>query len=328
IAFVREQSCGCDEASDAAPSLGLTVEANHVTVSLDLPLASIREALTRIAGEERALEVTAALAELPEQFQIDVSGGGTPLAASVATADDLRHRLGRVARGQAVVRIGWSVPRKVALEHAALLDEQFEDAVVAMVEVFALLAGAPEEPEDGTDRRTRSGRHSPGRRERTWAARTGDDSERRKERRGGVTDRPRLRAARSRRADSDRERRGPGPGVVAGAITGGDTGSGLGAGLGSGSGAGSAVRPRPGSGRPAAGRVLVSIDRGAHVRVLKGAFSGKLGVVQELDGKGGARVMLGLLALRLDVDNLVPATEGRARPRLSSSHRKPGPVRS
>jgi transcription antitermination factor NusG len=69
-------------------------------------------------------------------------------------------------------------------------------------------------------------------------------------------------------------------------------------------------------------------ERGARVSVLKGAFAGKVGVVQELDGKGGARVMLGLLAVRLDVKNLVSAAEGRGRPRLSSSHRKPLPARS
>ena len=70
------------------------------------------------------------------------------------------------------------------------------------------------------------------------------------------------------------------------------------------------------------------LERGARVRVLKGPFSGKVGVVHELDGKGGARVMLGLLAVRLEVSNLVPAVEGRGRPVLSSSHRKPVPARS
>jgi len=73
---------------------------------------------------------------------------------------------------------------------------------------------------------------------------------------------------------------------------------------------------------------LPSFERGARVSVLKGPFAGKVGVVQELDGKGGARVMLGLLPVRLDLKNLVSAAEGRGRPRLSSSHRKPLPARS
>ena len=70
------------------------------------------------------------------------------------------------------------------------------------------------------------------------------------------------------------------------------------------------------------------VDKGARVRVLEGPFAGKVGVVQELDGKGGARVMLGLLAVRLDVKDLVACAEGRERPLLSSSHRKPVPARS
>jgi transcription antitermination factor NusG len=70
------------------------------------------------------------------------------------------------------------------------------------------------------------------------------------------------------------------------------------------------------------------VEKGVRVRVLEGPFSGKVGVVQELDGKGGARVMLGLLAVRLAVKDVVACAEGRVRPLLSSSHRKPLPVRS
>lgn len=68
---------------------------------------------------------------------------------------------------------------------------------------------------------------------------------------------------------------------------------------------------------------------GARVRVARGAFAGKSGVVQELDGRGGARVMLGLLSARIDLKDLVGETEpgggggGRDRLTLSSSHRKP-----
>ena len=65
------------------------------------------------------------------------------------------------------------------------------------------------------------------------------------------------------------------------------------------------------------------VEKGTRVRVLAGPFVGKVGVVQELDGKGGARVMLGLLATRLDVKDLIASAEGRERPGLSTSHRKP-----
>jgi len=89
------------------------------------------------------------------------------------------------------------------------------------------------------------------------------------------------------------------------------------------------VQPRTGARRrsrlPDSGR---SIDKGSRVRVLDGPFCGKVGVVQELDGKGRARVMLGLLAVRVDVRELVRCAEGRSRPVLSTSHRKRMPVRS
>jgi transcription antitermination factor NusG len=71
-----------------------------------------------------------------------------------------------------------------------------------------------------------------------------------------------------------------------------------------------------------------AIERGTRVRVLQGPFLGKVGTVQELDGKGGARVMLGLLAVRVETRDLAPDGAVRDRPRLSSSHRKRMPARS
>jgi transcription antitermination factor NusG len=65
-----------------------------------------------------------------------------------------------------------------------------------------------------------------------------------------------------------------------------------------------------------------SLERGARVRVLAGPFAGKVGVVKEVDGKGGAHVMLGLLATRIELKDLSASATGR-RPTLSSSHRKP-----
>ena len=70
------------------------------------------------------------------------------------------------------------------------------------------------------------------------------------------------------------------------------------------------------------------IERGAHVRVTAGPFSGKLGIVDELDGKGGARVLLGLLPVRLELKHLKVHADRRRRPVLATSHRKPVPVRS
>lgn len=66
------------------------------------------------------------------------------------------------------------------------------------------------------------------------------------------------------------------------------------------------------------------IDRGAHVRALAGPFAGQAGVVQELDGKGAARVLFGALVARVELRDLtVKSKKPGGRPVLSSSHRKP-----
>jgi len=43
------------------------------------------------------------------------------------------------------------------------------------------------------------------------------------------------------------------------------------------------------------------------VRVVRGMFAGKSGVVQEVDAKGGAKVLLGKVAVKLDADDLAKA---------------------
>jgi ribosomal protein L24 len=67
----------------------------------------------------------------------------------------------------------------------------------------------------------------------------------------------------------------------------------------------------------------VVIEKGTRVQVLTGPFRGKLGVVQEIEPGGVARVMLGLLATHVDTKDLIAAAEGKDRPALASSHRKP-----
>jgi transcription antitermination factor NusG len=91
-----------------------------------------------------------------------------------------------------------------------------------------------------------------------------------------------------------------------------------------------ASRGRPERRRAPSEELHAGIEPGARVRVVGGAFSGKVGVVQELDAKGGARVMLGLLSVRFKLKQLTLHSEARARPRpvLGSSHRKPLPARS
>jgi hypothetical protein len=281
-----------------------------------VPPAHARSARARIADPERALELSTALAALPEQFTLGAAGHEGKAQAPLCTTDDLRLLLDRIERDPAVLCIGWDVPRAVALEHAALLDEQLEDAIVALAEVFALLVA---EPDAGATR----GRRSAGRRDRGAGARSDDDRERSQAGRAG-SERDRRRAK-----GRDRDREGDGevaeaepepPREVPGVRLGGGRSFAHGDGK---------APLRPGLRRRSkVANSPASIVRGARVSVLRGPFSGKVGVVQELDGKGGARVMLGLLAVRIDVKNLVVPVEGRARPRLSSSHRKPWPARS
>ena len=64
-----------------------------------------------------------------------------------------------------------------------------------------------------------------------------------------------------------------------------------------------------------------TLEVGAKVRVLGGPFAGRVGVISELDGKGGARVTLGLLSARVLLENLRP-TRADTRPSLKSSHRR------
>jgi hypothetical protein len=65
------------------------------------------------------------------------------------------------------------------------------------------------------------------------------------------------------------------------------------------------------------------IERGTTVYALAGPFEGKTGVVRELDEKGQARVMFGLLAATVDLKDLAACAPRRSdRPVLSSSHKR------
>ncbi len=293
-----------------ATRLVLAMDSARVRAGLELPASQARAARARLSDPARALEIATALEALPEQFTMGASGDRATAEAPRATADDMRALLDRVEREQGTMWIGWSVPRELAVEHAALLDEQLADAIVALGQVFALLGADAVDARGGAEARDGSrGRRFSGRR-------AGIDGPR-----GDEDERGRGRTARARVRGRDREREGEGE-VEAEPEPIRDTPVLRGPGL------DAKPPPRPGSRRRPSKASPVVIERGARVQVLKGPFSGKVGVVHELDGKGGARVMLGLLAVRLEVDNLVPAVEGRGRPRLSSSHRKPIPARS
>jgi hypothetical protein len=299
-----------DRARDARALIAFSIDEGHVEVAVELSIAGVPADRARIGDPLRALELTTTLEALPEQFEIGIVGDDCRAPASRASTDQLRALFDRAEREQRPLWLGWSVPREVAVAHATLLEEQLEDAAIALGSALTVLSRPP----DGSGA-SRAPAASPRHDRRRRSA--GDDEVRGAKRRAVDRDDDRERPG-ARAADPEaREHDGPAkpahrvlqrvPSAHAKPRVGGRTRRGRGA---------------DGSGSSGA------LEKGTRVRVLEGPFSGKVGVVQELDGKGGARVMLGLLAVRLDVRDLARSAEGRHRPVLSTSHRKPPPVRS
>src|SRR5205814_9335992 len=59
--------------------------------------------------------------------------------------------LDRAEGEQRAIWIGWTIPRDVAVTHSDLLDEQLEDAIVALGPIQKLLAWAPDNDRFGVD---------------------------------------------------------------------------------------------------------------------------------------------------------------------------------
>ncbi len=289
----------------------LVIDDVHVEVAAELSVVAASAARARIGDPVRALELTTTLESLPEQFAIGLTGDKDPGPAVRATTDQLRLLLDRAERDDRPLWLGWSIPRDVAIAHAALLDEQLEDAVVALGSALAVLSPAHDAGAAlgmGAVRTKRDKRHGSavsddeGRgAKRRALAREEDEAERRDQ--GAAEPEPpreQDRAPRPAQRTAVTHAKGRGGG-----------------------------RERMGRRVTAGGAVALGPpEKGTRVRVLEGPFAGKVGSVQDLDGKGGARVMLGLLAVRVDVRDLARCAEGRQRPILSTSHRKPPPARS
>ncbi|MDC3954968.1 hypothetical protein [Polyangium jinanense] len=305
-----------------------------------------------------AAELTAALRALPEQFAVGV--GADRVAASAATPEAIEAMLERAAEGQVPLWIGWAVPREVALEHAEILDEQLEDALLALAPIYTLVAWSRQNDHIALDRRlegiererarthaevsaqtekwqaeqaaarerslaeakargeaegprasalpfghgARPGHGAPRRPSLDTLFKPGSKAEGDRDRRGG---RPQeAKAPQAPAAPREREREHtPAPPRVAP------------------SPAPAAAAPAPAASSSASPAAPTTMEKGARVRVLSGAFADKIGVLGELDGRGGARVLLGLLSTRIDVTDLALVPEGRERPAIQSSHRRP-----
>jgi hypothetical protein len=313
--------------------LALTIDSVHVEVSLELcpeAEADVKNCRARIADPTALLELTSLLESMPDEFAIGVIGVPSFPRAQMANAEEIRALLDDSQRNRRPLWIGWSVKREVALAHSDEIDEHLADALVALAHMYKLVAWAPD---NDLIRATRRG---------AWRARRARAEERRERareerrtRRKGVRKGPvRVEGTRREREDARRllsvaEREGApasrrqtdDPREAENERSKNEP----------------ATRPLapprrpilPTSLRARGARATVTdvdpsipIEKGARVRVLAGPFANRIGVVQELDGKGRARVRLGLLAATVDLKDLVASTEG-SRPLLASSHRRP-----
>jgi hypothetical protein len=298
--------------------LALLVDAVQVEVALELPVSAsldLKNLRARLKDPERNLELCGALEALPEQFTAGLAAE-SGAAASSLDGTAVLSLLDRSASTGRALRIGWTVPRVVAIVHSSLLDEQLEDAIVALATVYKLIAWAPD-----NDLLAGARVAIAARRER---ARSRADAEREH---ASWEERSRARRrARARSREDEAERPSVGKVETDGKRKREPVST--------------SSPPRAPATKPGRPRLSVAargpasevdsrapVERGARVRVLAGPFAGKVGIVQELDGKGRARVMLGLLATSLKVKDLVASDQRKGRPTLSSSHRKPLPAR-
>ncbi len=292
--------------------LGLKIDPARVEVAIELhpeawvDLGNVR---SRLADPAASLELLTALETLPEQFSLGLANDPSRPAAQRARADVLLALLDRVDQEKIPVWLGWSIPRDLALEHADVLDDQLGDALVALGPAYKLLAWAADNDRIGLEREwelarvERAKAHDEAERDRVaWEARREEERlarvvpERHDERRSPVpVRRPEPAPAPEQPAKVPAPPRAPRP----------------------------ARRPAG----VAEVDATVPIERGSWVQVLRGPFEGKVGMVQDLNARG-ARVLLGLLAIRLELTDLVVSNDTRDRPVLASSPRKPLPARS
>lgn len=295
---------------------------------------------------ELAAELTAALVALPEEFAVGV--GTERIAAARATPEVIEAMLERAAEGQVPLWIGWSVPRDVALDHAETIGEQLEDAIIALTPIYELVAWSRKNDHIALDRRLEGMERE---RAKTHAEMTAQNEKWRADQEA-----QREKALAEARARGESEGGRAAPSALGGRPLGGpmarkpslDS-------LFKPSPKGDAERdarkgkpsehkpleqktPAPPEARPrgasatkgahagspsAASSAPPVMEKGARVGVLRGPFAGKVGIVAELDGRGGARVLLGLLSTRIEVTNLEVVQDGRERPSMQSSHRPP-----
>lgn len=318
--------------------------AAHPEAKVDVDNLRARLATAGAPGEAKlADELTSALRALPEEFMIGL-GREDRARCEEATAEVIGRLLERAAAGQTPLWIGWTVPRETALAHADTIDEQLEDAITALAPIYRLIAWSRENDHIALDRRiegleqekARTHAEALAENER-WRAQQEAQRERSQK-----EAQARLEEA-ARRSDAAGFRGAPPPGKrptldalfkPKGAAAGARHEAHGGHREAKRDAAGpkqpdlkpsAHTQPKeaPAESRASAPAPSGAIEKGATVRVLSGAFARKVGVVAELDGRGGARVLLGLLSTRLDMSDLELAPEDRERREPTTSSKAP-----
>lgn len=134
------------DTQEGCAQLALIVDASQVEVALELPAGAsldIKNLRARLQDPERSLELRSALEALPEQFAAGLENETRVPAASL-DAPAILSLLEKSARTGRALRIGWTIPRDVAIVHSTLLDVQLEDAIVALAAVYKVVAWAPD----------------------------------------------------------------------------------------------------------------------------------------------------------------------------------------
>lgn len=341
--------------------LALRLDSEKIEVSAQVhPDAWVDfEAFRSRLAQDSAQAIVEAIASLPEQFRFGISGREAEPTGTV-TVEALQRIAQRVQEESAAVWIGWTVPRNIAIEHAGILDEQLEDALAALGPVYQRLAWREEDDpaglKDALDtmradlaeaaaNRARLERKTEEENARARMEQTEKSRERTKERVDYDANRARPTLAnlfkpvsgdpepptRNRQGQEAHEKtRTPHGAPPPAAMPHPEPRAGRRPA--SPSPREAAFKPaqqqvsRPRRPQPAAPTYVTggSVDKGAQVRVLSGPFVGKVGILGELDGRGGARVLLGLLSTRLLVEQLEAVVEAKDRPSLQSSHRRDG----
>lgn len=333
--------------------LALRLDAHAVEVCFAVPSEAgvdLDNLRARLDGEgDLVAALIQALVALPEEFTVGAGGdAASRRASSAATPEALQKLLARASAEQIPIWVGWRVARETALEHAAILDEQLEDALVALAPIYRLVAWSRDNDRIALDSRLEGAEKERARAHAEAYAETERWRAEQEESRRRSQEQALARADEARRNPPISSTRRPSLSTLFGGKSGSPPSSQRPRHEGPASGPAPrvhAVAPSiaeihepdpvavlPSVPAPIAAVAVASppsrppsttIEKGAKVRVRSGPFIDKIGVIGELDSRGGARVLLGLLSTRLELHDLELAVEPRERPAMQSSHRRP-----